>query len=457
MSYYEEVLLDNSHGSSIRLTWPDGYTRVSFSQPRNPLKIGYLMTYRSGPGRGISQPIPDHIADPYAGFLDSTYSVRSKKNGVEFKPDTGHAFSRRLITTTGLRSLHWNNDVRNPSYQMVGIAEPQIAKAGEGFPGNNAGFFTPTWADDRASFGQQAIARTAPQAAVFSMSQFLGELREGLPKLVGASLLKGRTKDFLKSSGSEYLNVQFGWLPFVSDIQALCRALLDTDSILRQARGLQGKPSFRRWHPEPIIASRTTTSSGPHMVNLYNRPFSAGLPTFLEKEYLKISPSSFAISSQATQSTVIETLERRRWFEGSFTSYFDYPDVDASWVEKAKSLMQLELTPEVLWELAPWSWLVDWVFQIQSSIASNAVANNERVIMNYGYVMEESIYRRFSYGTLANTASNIVYGALPYATTVEDIRQTRIRANPFGFQAKAPSQFNVKQLSILAALGLSFK
>ena len=160
-------------------------------------------------------------------------------------------------------------------------------------------------------------------------------------------------------------------------------------------------------------------------------------------------------TSSADELYYLETLWTKRWFDGSFTSLFEYPDIPAEWYTKAKALVQMDLTPEVLWELAPWSWLVDWVFKIQSTIRSNNVAVDKLIVMNYGYVMERSIFRSMFKGRLFKYNSYGLTSPERFFLDTEDIYLTRMRANPFGFQASAPSALSADQLKILVALGLS--
>lgn len=114
--------------------------------------------------------------------------------------------------------------------------------------------------------------------------------------------------------------------------------------------------------------------------------------------------------------------------------------------------------PEVLWQLAPWSWMVDWFVKIQDTLGVVALASDQKVVMNYGYVMERARYRSVL------TFSPISGGGIYYPTKNQLKRYTvvtesqynrRIRANPFGFQVSSFGGFSPDQLAILAALGIS--
>lgn len=136
----------------------------------------------------------------------------------------------------------------------------------------------------------------------------------------------------------------------------------------------------------------------------------------------------------------------------------------SDYLSRLNQLVNIKLTPEVLWELAPWSWLIDWNLRIGDTIAANELAANDLLVMHYGYAMEKTTMRDLLVlDTSANPSSLPpgTYGSawqnLPksysYVATTEYKR--RLRANPFGFRTGGTSALSVGQLSILGALGLT--
>lgn len=106
-------------------------------------------------------------------------------------------------------------------------------------------------------------------------------------------------------------------------------------------------------------------------------------------------------------------------------------------------------TPDVLWNLAPWSWAVDWFANIGDVIenASNALLYSQ--VLRYGYVMETT--------TVTDTytlESPNFKGGSRFITSLETITKKRVKASPYGFGLTWDG-FNTYQLSILAALGIS--
>lgn len=419
----------------------------------------YMRTYRSlGPRSKYYSVVPDMVADPYAGFLHNVMNVR-KRGGGEYVPDTGHPFVlRHAVTHQDLvKTVKYGNTpnvIRGVRIFPLSLpSDPSFPSAGSA-PTKN--YWTGT-----AAFGQEAISRVAPTPSIFNGSQFLGELREGLPSLPLISLLKGRVKDFLKNTGGEYLNVQFGLLPLIDDIKKLFDLVINVEKNLVALSKIQGKAQRRQWrvptvylsrYPSPLTLSFGSTSCSTFVDQCLAPPQS--LKDAAERDGGWRGESSTGNGLLASGSW-IETIEAARVFDGSFTSHFDYAPADSTYIEKLGSLINGELDLSTLWELTPWSWLIDWLFNVQSTIEANAIAGDERVIMNYGYVTEVTKYRALFTGKISTLQSYPVVEGNSFQQLTEAKFITRTRANPFGFQITSPSGFNQNQLAILAALGLS--
>jgi hypothetical protein len=118
--------------------------------------------------------------------------------------------------------------------------------------------------------------------------------------------------------------------------------------------------------------------------------------------------------------------------------------------------MDLKPDAEVLWELAPWSWLVDWFLHLQDTIASNELAANDRLIMHYGYAFEKTVYTTELYWRRSSGSAGTWFDVPSRGKYIaETTYKTRLRANPFGFQVQPDGFLNGNQMSILGALGLT--
>lgn len=289
------------------------------------------------------------------------------------------------------------------------------------------------------TLGATAVKLTKPGNSSADLAVFLGELKQGLPKL-GAHLWEEVT-DLARSAGKDYLNVQFGWRPLISDVKNFANAILHAERYIRQYERDAGRVVRRRFE-FPSISS--TVSSIP-----LNRPPYMGNRTG--------GPVAMIPSGDILR---VRETSRRQWFSGAFTYYLptDYDSRKAvvEFASRAKFLLGLQLTPEVLWELAPWSWAIDWFSNVGDVISNVTDFQSGSLVMRYGYLMEHSIVRD-TYTRVNPVVTNygkphVVDSSFSYTTETKK----RIQANPFGFGVTW-SGLSPFQLSIAAALGLSRK
>lgn len=286
--------------------------------------------------------------------------------------------------------------------------------------------------------GSILMARALPTNPLSGMGQFLGELRkEGIPSLPTIKAWKNRAAYFKrlgKSGSSEYLNVQFGWMPFIRDIIDFCSVVKNSSKHIQQYQKNSGKP-IRRRRSLPAQRSSSVTSLG----NSYGTP-----PGLI---------SMYASSGQLTK-TVITTTEQ--WASFCFTYYL--PVDDGTIVSKfrryealANKLFGLRITPDLLWKLAPWSWAIDWVTNTGSIIRNWSAFQNDGLVLRYGYVME----RKTAVTQYALSGVRYKSGrTINSIQTITSVTKSRRRATPYGFGLN-PQSFSVFQWSIIAALGIS--
>lgn len=287
------------------------------------------------------------------------------------------------------------------------------------------------------AYGAIAIDRCKPTNSVADVSIALGELlKDGLPFLIGSSAWLARTLNF-RMLGDEYLNLQFGWKPFVQDIRKFANALVQADQILAQYERDSGKVVRRKYDfPLQEEVTETTKVSDP--------PWGPTPP-----QHMYVTSSGNSVRRRETR--------QRRWFSGAFTYHLPSGHDSRSELAKAalgaKKLLGLTLTPETLWNLAPWSWAIDW-FSSTGSVVSNLTdASTDGLVMRYGYIMEHTIVK----DTYTNLGS-VLRGKSPQVPSITLVTETKVRreANPFGF-GLIWEDLSPFQVSILAALGITRK
>lgn len=297
--------------------------------------------------------------------------------------------------------------------------------------------------DSLAELGTTAIARCSPSNPVADVSTFAGELvKEGLPRLLGNTLRSWRgmnARERRKAIADEHLNYQFGWKPLVSELLDISKGIIKQDAIISQYERDSGKLVRRGFGFEPVIESRKET------VGAANLPW--------------LSPSDTYLWDHGTDGRVVmfDTTTTKTWFRGAFTYYLPPRDGTlktdmARTVILAKKTLGLRLTPDVIWNLAPWSWAIDWFSNIGdfSTNVDNWIIDGQ--VLAYGYIMQHVLHER-TYAWEGPTGLRSG-SARPDTITLVTETKTRHRATPYGF-GKDMGALSATQLSIIAALGIS--
>lgn len=283
------------------------------------------------------------------------------------------------------------------------------------------------------AYGATAISRCQPTNPVSGLSTTLGELkRDGLPALVGLEAFRKRGKP--SALGGEYLNAEFGWKPLVSSVTKLAHAARDSEKILAQYERDSGKVVRRKYE-------------FPQEVDVTYENLGTNYPKPTQVSYLHQSAGTL---------TKITTTTRRRWFSGAFTYYLDTGDDLRSKMGRASAeankLYGTRITPSVLWDLAPWSWAVDWVSNTGDVLSNVSAFINDGLVMQYGYIMVEYT-RSVEYVLRGYAMAGDPYRSPLYQRFTTTVKQ-RKAATPFGFGLDI-GNFSPRQWAIIAALGIS--
>jgi hypothetical protein len=300
----------------------------------------------------------------------------------------------------------------------------------------------PSSDDSLAEFGTTAISRCSPSNPSVDLSVTIGELfHEGIPKVMGATLGAWKSlskRDRRRAIGQEYLNYEFGWKPLVNDLLGFCSAVLDADETYSVYERNSGK-MVRRSYSFPEEKSTTV------------KIVAEGVSPWW-------SPSSSVLSVPGSPGGVVyrtDEVTTRRWFRGAFTYYVPPADslrnAMAREVIMARKTLGLSLTPDTLWNLAPWSWALDW-FSNSGDILSNwtdwAIDNQ---VLLYGYIMEHKSHRRtYTFGGQTGLKGS----SPPYDVTKVCETKVRRQASPYGF-GLTWDDLSSRQKAIITALGVS--
>lgn len=384
-----------------------------------------------------------HLSESQVTDSENHPGWNSHKRG-HFKRDTGGPFftQRKYMTSSidATTSISGDQDAGFGSGNFSranyhGLLLPCAPHALEFPPAGNSSY------DALAELGATAIARSSPSSPAADLTVLLGEtLHDGIPAIIGGTLRKWRhapPKQVRKDIGGEYLNYEFGWKPLVSDLKKVAKSITDGDKIWRQYVKDSGKV-VRRGHSFP-------EKSELKIEQIYD-------------QWPYISPSTNILNNPDTNSWLLggkllreHTLKQRQWFKGGFMYYVPPPEEGTAYaVIQAKKLLGLSLTPDSLWNLAPWSWAIDWFANTGDNLAnwSNWAIDGQVVL--YGYMMEHTVS---SYTYTYTGPPNLVGGVPPSITTVTETK-VRIGAGPYGFGTSWDG-LSPRQIAITGAIGIS--
>jgi len=367
----------------------------------------------------------------------SEQAVVTRNGFTTYDPvyDQGHEFwttkqSTRLISS----ECYIRGNLSGTDYFYRGTPVPKMRDDGQGQP--LLPIPSPLDSSESKSLGQRAIINTAPTSPQASVATALGEIiSDGLPALIGTALWKSQLRDY-RSLGGEYLNVQFGWVPFISDLLKIVKSLRNATHTIQQLQRDDGRNVRRRFAFPTDVESSVSSFSG------YLGPYQ-------DEPY-----GGFIVN--VPEVSVVDRIEKSVWFSGAYTYKLptgsDLLAKLARYDAYASVLLGTRVTPEVVWELQPWSWLIDWKLSIGTALSAADVASSDNLVIRYGYLMCHQVATR----TYAVPPTKTNLGFTVPATTLElrSERKERIRATPYGFGLNT-SEFSLKKWAILGALGMS--
>jgi hypothetical protein len=430
-----------------------------------PIPIRETVTsYRSGAGQG-KKALTDAQIYEQAGV---------GSNAILFPYDTGHDFQvEKTSVKNRFDSLHVgdihlmdSDGTSEPDELWRGLVKLEAFAPYLDVVAGHSYMQFPNEVD-LISQGTLAINATVPTKPVVSIAEFLAQLKshQELPGVSGVTedarnfsnriiaLLQGGTfasmaKNFLSLSGSSYLNLVFGWSPFINDVSGLMTAVINSQKLVSQILRDNGKP-IRRKHRFPLTKIVTPIITNFDCNDLNGNQYLSMCAG--GRIYGKFYPTG--------KITAEDVFTRQMWFSGEYMYHIADGDSLANrfneYTALAQKLVGLNLTPTVLWDLAPWSWLSDWFDDLGAMISNGTLFGDPQtnLVLRYGYIMcEETLTRT----VIAQGVSICKYKLPDLRTTWTRTRKRRLKATPYGFGFDL-STLSIQQLAILGALGVSSK
>ncbi len=363
------------------------------------------------------------IHDSYGGTASGNWSLENtSKIDSEGHPGWNALYPRRDVGGPFYLDKTWWTDI-NP-HRFSYISAPGISGTTMPIGLYDAPSFTEAHdiaSNDLMGLGTTAFARSLPTNSIFEGLTAIGESIQQLPSAPLTAAFQAKHKELLSVPGDEYLNIQFGWLPMVSDIKNFAYAVKHHNEIIRNYEANSDTRIRRRYvfppHEESVSDTRSSMFASAYPEN----SFMAG--------------------------TMDAILKERTWFAGSFRYHVpmgsSVRDRLLRAEQEANKLLGLRLTPEVLWNLTPYSWMADWFSNAGDVFHNISALSLDGLVAEYAYIMRQSESKL--------TLTNHSYPAS--ATKHRKICQ-RLQASPYGFDLEYDGLSTV-QKAIIAALGLS--
>lgn len=194
--------------------------------------------------------------------------------------------------------------------------------------------------NENAALALQLLADTHPFRYEYSVPVSIAEFLD-----IG-QLFKIAAKSFSELAGNSYLNYRFGWVQFQQDLKTLSQITVAIERRIKEFQSLGLKGGLRR---KAELFSRSYLDEGTFWLN---------------------STYGILVGAWWTDNTVYQIHGTVRWqwkngievslskleaFNAAVTAVFDIGELDAS----------------TIWNAIPWSWLVDYFYDIGDYLAAH--------------------------------------------------------------------------------------
>lgn len=284
------------------------------------------------------------------------------------------------------------------------------------------------------SYGATGWMRYKPAQPDVNLGTFFGEITSVKDMIF-------KRLDSFKALGSNYLAVQFGWQPFLSDVRSWYESLVRLDTQIAQLQRDNGQ-----WIKRGGSVDKSTTTDTISLSPVTGLIYPA-------------DPNAKYHSGKCTKVTDVNV-----WFSGRFKYYI--PNLNSRKWGKLRSLQELwnlKLTPSDVYQLIPFSWLLDWFANVGDIIDNYQSMIDDRLVAKYAYIMRQVTETvtisasRSSFQREQSTPTSgyvTTYKPITASSVVKRITKTRAVANPFGF-GFAGGVNSLYRSSIIIALGLA--
>lgn len=347
----------------------------------------------------------------------------------------------RAIWGVGTGPVRYTGGFTNPNFQGDPVSYANMDQL--------LGYTSPL-IPSLAGWSAQAFGRTRPALEKAGFAVFAAELRD-VPRMLSTSAeafhdawksLGGSQTSIQmapKKLSNQFLNQQFGWVPFINDLRKFNR-------VFQNAAAIKSRLTFEnnRW-----IHRRAT------LLDDYQETQLAG------DFGMRVEPAGDLVNILLNGSPHWRVIERKRSLittSGVFKYYrpeFDatLPDYGSAWntVQRQLTMYGARITPSNIYKAVPWTWLIDWFTDFGSVIDRAQDWALDSIVCKYLFLMRHE-HREV-----------VLQQHMPFKTggprtfefsRLTDVKIRRESDSPYGF-GLSWSGLSPRQLAILGALGIS--
>jgi hypothetical protein len=249
----------------------------------------------------------------------------------------------------------------------------------------------------------------------------------------------------IRASSKSHLAIQFGWLPLISSIRQFLALYQTVNARIEQLLRDDGKNvTRRRTYVDPSKSRLSIVRSFGQSDNLFGMPLA----------YPPINPPFMDTNFSVTTSV---TATQRIWAVGTYMYNLPKGPHDLAYINRlARRLADFRLTIGQVYDLVPWSWLVDWFSSVGDIIHSVDPGVGENGAYSQFFLMGE---RKTSIEVNVSFLTRLAQSGDPYLLRLtcqhELKKKVRVPTGPFDFLPDDGQFLDPRQLTILGALGIS--
>lgn len=312
------------------------------------------------------------------------------------------------------------------------------------------------------AYGAQAMAKLRPDRPDFTPFVSIGELLTELPGLHGrvknvrdayldrVKVIERRENRKLSRVAKFHLQLQFGLLPVMSDIQNWWEAYRGAVKRAQQLVKDNGKWVRRRVFLTPKPADNFQQAWVSNLATAYNGDMK---PIHVTQCY----STNTAIGGGKASTVCTYRVQTQVWAVGKSKYWLpsDMVQTPAGFARLHRKIhASMDLNLDNVYNLIPWSWLLDYFFKFGDFFAAISGGISNTLIWDYVYVMRSQEHEeRFEY-TQYVYKSPTTCGKTTCTLSRTGTLKSRVYGSVFGF-GPTTSDLTPSQLGILGALGLS--